>query len=69
MYENKDFWGVVMPSEDTKILEFNQDQKSDKVPSNIYADLESFIKKVDWCKNNPAESSTTKIGEKFPCEC
>ena len=28
--EDKDFCNVVMPSEDTKILEFNQYQKSDK---------------------------------------
>ena len=28
--ENKDFCSVIMPSEDTKILEFNQYQKSDK---------------------------------------
>ena len=29
-----------MPSEVTKILEFNQCQKSDKAPFIIYADLE-----------------------------
>ena len=29
-----------MPSEDTKILEFNQYRKSDKTPSIIYVDLE-----------------------------
>ena len=34
----------MMPSEDTKILEFNQYQ---------YADLECLIQKVDGCKNNP----------------
>ena len=28
-----------MPSEDTKILQFNQNQKSDKAPFIIYADL------------------------------
>ena len=27
--EKKDFCGIMMPSEDTKILEFNQYQKSD----------------------------------------
>ena len=30
--ENKDFCNITMPSEDTKILEFNQCQKSDKAP-------------------------------------
>ena len=39
------FCGVVMPSKDTKLLEFNQYWKSDKMPSIIYADLVSLIKK------------------------
>ena len=30
--ENKDFCNVIIPFEDTKILELNQYQKSDKVP-------------------------------------
>ena len=51
--ENKDFPNVVMPSEDTKILEFNQYQKFDKAPFTIYADLECIIEKIDGCKNNP----------------
>ena len=29
VYENKDFCNVAMPSENTKMLEFNQYQKSD----------------------------------------
>ena len=37
--ENKDTCNVIMPFEDTKILQFNQYQKSDKVPFIIYADL------------------------------
>ena len=41
-----------MPSEDTKIIEFNQYQKSDKAPFIIYADLECIIEKTDGCKNN-----------------
>ena len=36
-----------MPSEDTKILEFDQCQKADKAPFVIYADLESFIEKAE----------------------
>ena len=55
-----------MPSKDTKILEFNQYQKSDKVPFIIYADLEFIIKKIDGCKNNPENSSTTKVSEYIP---
>ena len=45
--ENKDFWSVVMLSEDTEILKFNQDQKSDKAPFTIYTELECLIEKVD----------------------
>ena len=33
----------------------------------IYADMESLIKKVDGCANNPETSSTTKLGEHIPC--
>ena len=42
-----------MPTEDTKILEFNQYQKSNK------ADPEGIIEKTDRWKNNPENSSTT----------
>ena len=51
--ENKDFCDVIMPSEDTKILEFSQYQNSDKAPFIIYADLECITEKIDGCKNNP----------------
>ena len=51
--ENKDFCNVVIPSEDTKILEFNQYQKSDKPRFITDADLEYLIQKIDGCKNNP----------------
>ena len=51
--ENKDFCNVNMLPDDTKILGFNQYQKSDKTPFIIYADLECIIEKIDGCKNNP----------------
>ena len=57
-----------MPSEDTKILEFKQDQKSDKVPFIIYSDLECLIEKIDGCKNNPENSSTSKVSEHIPSD-
>ena len=50
-----------MPSEDTKILEFNQYQKSDKAPFIICADLEGVRETIDGCKNNPEKSSITKV--------
>ena len=52
-----------MPSEDTKMLEFNQYQKFDNAPFIIYADLEWLIEKIEGCKNNPEKSSTTKVGK------
>ena len=55
-----------MPSKDTKILEFNQYQKFDKALFIIYADLECIIEKIDGCKNNPKNSSTTKVSEHIP---
>ena len=45
--ENKDFCDIIMSSEDFKILEFNQYQKSDKIPCIINADLESLIEMTD----------------------
>ena len=52
-----------MPSEDTKILEFNQYKKSHKAPFIIYVDLECITEKIDGCKNNDKNSSTKKINE------
>ena len=56
-----------MPSEIDNTLEFNQYMKSDKMSSNIYADIESLIKKVAAYVINPENYSTTKIGEHIPC--
>ena len=52
-----------MPSEETKILEFNEYLKFDKAPFIIYADLGCLVEKIDGYKNNPENSSTTKVGE------
>ena len=57
----KHFSIVNIPSEDTKILEFNQNQKSDKATCIIFADLECIIEKIDGCKNNPKNLFTTKV--------
>ena len=51
--ENKYFCNTIMPSEDTKILEFNQYQNSEKEPFVIYADRECIIENIDGGKNNP----------------
>ena len=41
--------------------------KSNKMLYIIYADIESLIKKIDGCENNPEKSSTTKIDDHIPC--
>ena len=64
--ENKDFCKVIMPFEDTEILEFNQYQKIDKAPFTIYADLECIIEKIDGCENNCENSSRTKVSRHIP---
>ena len=52
LFENKDFLNIIMPFEDTKMLKFNQYQKSDKAAFIIYADLECITEKLDKCKNS-----------------
>ena len=64
--KNKDFCGILMPSEKDKIWEFDQYTKSDKVLFIIYVDIESLIRKIDWFANNPENSSVTKIDEHTP---
>ena len=39
-----------MHSEDDKMLEFNQHQKSDKIPSIFYADIKSLINRINGCE-------------------
>ena len=45
--ENKEFCSIIMPSEDTKMLELSQYQKPDKAPFIIYADLDCILEKID----------------------
>ena len=54
-----------MLSEDTKVLEFNQYQKSDKAIF-IYADLDFIIVKIDRFKKNHENSSTTNVSKQIP---
>ena len=52
-----------MPTKDNNIIKCNHGEKSMKVPFIIYADLESLLENMSTCKNNPNESSTTKINK------
>ena len=59
--KNKGFCNIIMPSEDTKILESDQYQKSSKATFVIYADLECLIENIDGCKKNLKNSCRTKV--------
>ena len=41
--------------------------KSDKMLHIIYADIESLVRKIDECANNPEWYSTAKADEHIPC--
>ena len=45
--KNRDFGGIVMPSEKDNVFEFNQYMNPDKMLYIIYADIESLIRKID----------------------
>ena len=60
--ENKDFYNVVVPPEDTS-TEFNQYQKYDKATFIIYVDIECLIEKIDGWKKIRESSFTTKVSE------
>ena len=64
--KNKEFCGIVMPSEKDNTWELYQYMKSDEMSYIMYADIESLIRKIDGCKNNTENSSTTKIREHIP---
>ena len=37
-----------------------------KIPFTIYSDLESLLKKMKTCLNNPKKSSKTKLNKQTP---
>ena len=38
-----------------------------RAPFIIYADTEPFLEKIDTCRSNPDNSSTTKISKHTTC--
>ena len=49
--ENHDYCYIEMPKEDDKVLKCSHGEKSMKVPFVIYADLESFLEKMNTCQS------------------
>ena len=52
-----------MPEEDNKVLKYSLGVKSMNVSFIIYFDLESLLKKMSACHNNPKKSSTININK------
>ena len=61
--EKHDYYYLEIPKEDNKILKYNNEEKSMKVPVIIYSDSESLLEKMSTCHYNPEKSSTTKINK------
>ena len=64
--ENHEYSHAEMPTKENNIIEYNQGEKSMKLPYIIYADLECLLKKMSTCQNNPNESWTTEINKHTP---
>ena len=63
VYENKDFYNIVVPSEDTKILEFIQYQKPDEAPFNKNAKL-YYIYKENFEDKHAKDKKYRKASER-----
>ena len=57
--EDKDYCYIEMPKKDES-LEYHSGVKSMKAPYIISADIESLLRKMDTCANDPSKSSTEK---------
>ena len=64
--ENNKYCHVEMPTKDNNTIKYNQGEKSIKLPSAVYADLERLLQKGSTCQNNPSESSTTEFNKHTP---
>ena len=64
--ENHDYCHVEMPTKDNNTINYNEGEKSIKLPFFVYADLESLLGKISTCQNNLRESSTTEINKHMP---
>ena len=51
-FRNSYGFGIVIPSIKDNTLKFNHYIKSGKMLYIIYDNLESQVKKIDWCINN-----------------
>ena len=64
--EDKDYCYIEMPKKGES-LEYHSSVKSMKEPYNIVADIESLLRKMDTCANDPSKSSTEKKNKHEIC--
>lgn len=67
MCKNHDYCHVKIPEAHNKKLNYNQDQKSIKIPFIVYADTESLPEKIHTCDNDPEKLFTSKIKKYIAC--
>ena len=66
VYEDKDYCYIEMPEKGAS-LKHHPGVKSMRNPDVIYSDIESLLKKLDTCLNDPEKSSTTNINKHEIC--
>ena len=64
--EDKDYCYIEIPKKGES-LKYHPGVKSMKVPYIIDADIESLLRKMDTCANDPSKSSTGKRNEHEMC--
>ena len=60
--EDKDYCYIEMPEKGASI-KCHTGVKSMRAPYGIFADIESLLKKMDTCTNDPDKSSTTQLNK------
>ena len=68
VHNDHDYCYVEMPDEERKILKYNYEEKSWKIPATIYADLECLLEKMYSCQNNPGKSYTERKTKHTPSD-
>ena len=64
--EDKDYCYIVIPKKGPS-LKYHPGVKSMKNPFVICADIESLLRKMDTCTNNPSKSLSTQINKHEMC--
>ena len=64
--EDKDHCCIEMPKKG-ELLKYHPGAKSVKAPYIIVADIESLLRKMDTCANDPSKSSTEKKNKQEMC--